>query len=127
MHAIGVEMLKAHVFVCEIFCRPKAMVVDVVGPLGSWPTKLHECHQAQIVFVYNHRTNGVPLLLYAVLELDILSCGVVETNELFLVSWLRYDLLLGGAGGQHPCLAKHDVTTGVRLLDGFLHPIGSVN
>jgi len=84
MHAFGAEMFDNHVLVCSLFCHPNVIDDDVAGPVGSWPTMLHECHATQIVLVYKHWTNGAPLPLYEVLEEDKPSRGVGEINELCL-------------------------------------------
>ena len=88
MHEIGVETLDDHVFVCNLICHPKVMDVDVARPLGSLLTTFHDrvtyVLDCLACLVYNHRTNGKPLLLYEVLEVDNMNRGVGEANELYI-------------------------------------------
>ena len=115
MHELGAKVLNDHVLVCHSFCHPKVTDIYVTRPLRSGTVTLHKRNTTQVVLVDDNRTNGVPLLLHEVLEVDCLSRGVGKANELCLRARPSHDLLLGGAGGQHPCLAEHDGATGVRL------------
>ena len=67
MHEIGAKMFDNYVPVCYLFRHLKVTNVDVVRLLGSWATTLYECHTTQSILIDNHRTTGVPLLLYEIL------------------------------------------------------------
>ncbi len=73
--------------------------VYVTGSLGPGSPAFHERHATEVVLVYNNGADRLALLQHKILEVDGLSRGVGEANELCLGAGLCHDLLLiGGAG-----------------------------
>ncbi len=110
MHEIGAQIFDIHVYFCHLFCHPKLMNVDVAGPLESWSLALHKCHVTQIVLVHTHRTNGISLLLYEILQVESLISGVGKQTSsasvLYLVMIFRLDERAGNTPASPGTMAQ---------------------
>ena len=72
-------------------------------------------------------TDNVSLSHKKISQVYRLRSGVRQPHELCLRARLRDDLLLRLFCGNHPCVAEHDITPGVRLATALMHPVCGVD